>query len=75
MMPKPEQDSKRFSDPASNVTSQANEGDEGRHRTHELYSKGPQADGLYHCPFKATDANCPHVATKLKCNYEYELQP
>jgi hypothetical protein len=45
--------------------------DEGRHRTHALYAKGPDADGLFRCPFKATE-NCPHKATKLKCNYEYE---
>lgn len=43
--------------------------DEGRHRSHPLYSKGPDADGLFRCPFKAKE-NCPHNATKLKCNYE-----
>jgi len=45
--------------------------DEGRHRTHALYAKGPDSDGLFRCPFKAAE-NCPHKATKLKCNYEYE---
>lgn len=43
--------------------------DEGRHRSHPLYAKGPDADGLFRCPFKAKE-NCPHNATKLKCNYE-----
>jgi hypothetical protein len=43
--------------------------DEGRHRNHPLYTKGPDADGLFRCPFKANE-NCPHKATKLKCNYE-----
>jgi hypothetical protein len=43
--------------------------DEGRHRNHPLYAKGPDADGLFRCPFKAKE-NCPHNATKLKCNYE-----
>ncbi|KAK4888397.1 hypothetical protein LTR27_012720 [Elasticomyces elasticus] len=45
------------------------EGDEGRHRTHHLYSEGPHTDGLYHCPFK-TDPSCQHRPTKLKCNYD-----
>ncbi|KAM3418753.1 hypothetical protein BST61_g4727 [Cercospora zeina] len=45
------------------------EGDEGRHRNHPLYSKGPEADGLYHCPF-ASDPSCQHKPTKLKCNYD-----
>lgn len=43
--------------------------DEGRHRNHPLYTKGPDADGLFRCPFRAKE-NCPHKATKLKCNYE-----
>ncbi|KAK4546899.1 hypothetical protein LTR36_001631 [Oleoguttula mirabilis] len=43
--------------------------DEGRHRTHPLYTEGPQADGLYHCPFKS-DPSCQHKPTKLKCNYD-----
>ena len=43
--------------------------DEGRHRNHPLYAKGADADGLFRCPFKAKE-NCPHNATKLKCNYE-----
>ncbi|KAF2214721.1 hypothetical protein CERZMDRAFT_23665, partial [Cercospora zeae-maydis SCOH1-5] len=45
------------------------EGDEGRHRNHPLYAKGPEADGLYHCPF-ASDPSCQHKPTKLKCNYD-----
>lgn len=48
----------------------ANESDEGRHRNHPLYSEGPKADGLYHCPFLG-DPACQHKPTKLKCNYEY----
>ncbi|KAF2171185.1 hypothetical protein M409DRAFT_18302 [Zasmidium cellare ATCC 36951] len=43
--------------------------DEGRHRNHPLYSEGPHADGLYHCPFKS-DPSCQHKPTKLKCNYD-----
>lgn len=43
--------------------------DEGRYRNHPLYTKGPDADGLFRCPFRAKE-NCPHKATKLKCNYE-----
>lgn len=43
--------------------------DEGRHRNHPLYTKGPDADGLFRCPFRAKE-NCPHKPTKLKCNYE-----
>jgi hypothetical protein len=50
-------------------SSTTGEGDEGRHRNHPLYSKSPEADGLYHCPFKS-DPNCQHKPTKLKCNYE-----
>ncbi|USW47714.1 Putative Zinc finger C2H2-type [Septoria linicola] len=45
------------------------EADEGRHRNHPLYSKGPEADGLYHCPF-TSDPSCQHKPTKLKCNYD-----
>lgn len=58
--------------PSSVATSLTSESDEGRHRTHHLYGEGPKADGLYHCPYKATDSNCPHKPTKLKCNYEYD---
>lgn len=47
----------------------SNEVDEGRHRNHPLYAKGPDTDGLFRCPFKAAE-NCPHKPTKLKCNYE-----
>lgn len=45
--------------------------DEGRHRNHPLYAKGPERDGNYHCPFKVKEG-CPHNPTKLKCNYEYD---
>ncbi|KAK3116099.1 hypothetical protein LTR53_003890 [Teratosphaeriaceae sp. CCFEE 6253] len=45
------------------------ESDEGRHRNHPLYSEGPKADGLYHCPYKG-DPSCQHRPTKLKCNYD-----
>ena len=51
----------------------ASDTDEGRHRTHPLYAKEPEADGLYHCPYKADNSDCGHKPTKLKCNYEYEL--
>lgn len=47
--------------------------DEGRHRNHPLYAKGPEPDGMYHCPFKAKES-CPHRPTKLKCNYEYDIK-
>ncbi|KAK6438771.1 hypothetical protein LTR95_005019 [Oleoguttula sp. CCFEE 5521] len=47
----------------------SSETDEGRHRNHELYSRGPETDGLFHCPYKAKD-DCPHKPTKLKCNYD-----
>ncbi|GIZ40709.1 hypothetical protein CKM354_000403700 [Cercospora kikuchii] len=53
----------------SSTGSVTGEGDEGRHRNHPLYSKGPEADGLYHCPY-ASDPNCQHKPTKLKCNYD-----
>ncbi|KAK0254370.1 hypothetical protein LTS09_010490 [Friedmanniomyces endolithicus] len=45
------------------------ESEEGRHRNHPLYSEGPHADGMFHCPF-ATDPTCQHGPTKLKCNYD-----
>lgn len=61
------EDSNRY--PTSSNPASLTEGDEGRHRNHPLYSKGPEADGLYHCPFKS-DPSCQHKATKLKCNYE-----
>lgn len=58
----------------SQVPATASHGDldEGRYRNHQLYSEGPSADGLYHCPFRKDDPSCPHRATKLKCNYEYD---
>ncbi|OQO06712.1 hypothetical protein B0A48_08499 [Cryoendolithus antarcticus] len=53
---------------ASNQTG-SSETDEARHRNHKLYSRGPESDGLFHCPYKAKD-DCPHKPTKLKCNYD-----
>ncbi|KXT11527.1 hypothetical protein AC579_6585 [Pseudocercospora musae] len=53
------------------AASMTSESDEGRHRNDPLYSRGPESDGLYHCPFK-NDPNCQHKPTKLKCNYEYD---
>ena len=70
-----EQDLNAVYQGSSSATSLSSDNDEGRHRTHPLYSEGPQSDGLYHCPFKAKDPNCPHKATKLKCNYEYGSPP
>ncbi|KAF2858412.1 hypothetical protein K470DRAFT_207402, partial [Piedraia hortae CBS 480.64] len=45
--------------------------DDGRHRNHPLYGKGPHPDGLYHCPF-AEEAHCEqqHPPIKLKCQYD-----
>ncbi|KAM0719549.1 hypothetical protein Q7P37_003679 [Cladosporium fusiforme] len=56
------------------ATALPSEVDEGRHRNHPLYAQGPDADGMFRCPFRAKE-NCPHKATKLKCNYEYESDP
>jgi hypothetical protein len=69
--PKVEMDAKPIKVSPKPAAAPLGEMDEGRHRTHALYAKGPDADGLFRCPFKATE-NCPHKATKLKCNYEYE---
>ena len=69
--PKVEVDAKPIKVSPKPAAAPLGEMDEGRHRTHALYAKGPDADGLFRCPFKATE-NCPHKATKLKCNYEYE---
>ena len=38
-------------------------------RSHRLYNAAPQADGLYHCPFAATE-DCGHEPKTLKCEYE-----
>jgi len=38
-------------------------------RSHPLYSKEPDADGLYHCPSEG-ESGCNHRPTTLKCNYE-----
>lgn len=69
------QDMKHVSQRSSTANSLASENDEGRHRTHPLYSEGPKADGKYHCPYKNKDPNCQHEPTKLKCNYEYDHYP
>ncbi|KAK0794663.1 hypothetical protein LTR38_009160 [Friedmanniomyces endolithicus] len=45
------------------------ESEEGRNRNHPLYSEGPHADGMFHCPF-TSDPTCQHGPTKLKCNYD-----
>jgi hypothetical protein len=45
------------------------EGDNGSARSDELYSRGPAADGYYHCPFEGQEG-CTHKREKLKCNYE-----
>lgn len=39
-------------------------------RSHHLYNAGPADDGLYHCPFAATE-DCGHEPKMLKCEYEY----
>ncbi|CZT16656.1 uncharacterized protein RCC_02491 [Ramularia collo-cygni] len=65
----PEQDGISRSVAASSHGPTIPETDEGRYRNHPLYSEGPHADGLYHCPFKS-DPSCQHKATKLKCNYD-----
>ncbi|KAF2765410.1 hypothetical protein EJ03DRAFT_280072 [Teratosphaeria nubilosa] len=65
----PQDHQERVSVPSAAPTTASSETDEGRHRTHPLYNEGPQADGLYHCPFEK-DPNCQHKATKLKCNYD-----
>lgn len=71
MIAKSTQDgSAAFRSTSSATSSQVGDGDEGRYRNHPLYSEGPKADGLYHCPF-TTDPSCGHKPTKLKCNYEY----
>ena len=69
------QEMKRVSQRSSTANSLAGESDEGRYRTHPLYSEGPKADGKYHCPYKNKDPNCQHQPTKLKCNYEYDHFP
>ena len=72
----PEQDVKNvYRTPNSAAASMASDSDEGRYRSDPLYSKGPDADGMYRCPYQATDPNCPHKPTKLKCNYEYDRSP
>lgn len=38
-------------------------------RSHPLYSKEPDADGMYHCPSEGENG-CNHKPTTLKCNYE-----
>ena len=43
-------------------------------RSHHLYNAGPTEDGLYHCPFAATE-DCGHEPKGLKCEYEYVINP
>lgn len=38
-------------------------------RSHPLYNAGPQEDGLYHCPYAATE-DCGHEPKMLKCEYD-----
>ncbi|KAL9098044.1 MAG: hypothetical protein Q9163_006217 [Psora crenata] len=38
-------------------------------RKDPLYQAHPANDGLYHCPFEASE-DCKHNPEKLKCNYE-----
>ncbi|KAL5392222.1 hypothetical protein DPSP01_000739 [Paraphaeosphaeria sporulosa] len=38
-------------------------------RSDPLYSKEPDADGLYHCPSEG-ESGCNHKPTTLKCNYD-----
>lgn len=38
-------------------------------RSHELYSRGPDKDGKYHCPEEGKPG-CAHKPTSLKCNYD-----
>ncbi|KAJ4305855.1 hypothetical protein N0V90_001387 [Kalmusia sp. IMI 367209] len=38
-------------------------------RSHALYSKEPDADGLYRCPQEG-ESGCNHKPTTLKCNYD-----
>lgn len=38
-------------------------------RSHPLYNASPQDDGLYHCPYAATE-DCGHEPKMLKCEYE-----
>ena len=48
----------------------SSDGEAGRNaRENPLYKAVPQEDGLYHCPFAATDG-CSKSPEKLKCNYE-----
>ena len=45
------------------------EGETTTAREHRYYQVGPGVDGLYHCPYAATEG-CTHKPEKLKCNYE-----
>jgi hypothetical protein len=38
-------------------------------RSHPLYNVGPHDDGLFHCPFAATE-DCGHEPKMLKCEYD-----
>ena len=61
----------RASSRASQLSTRTgSEFDEGKPRSHKLYTEAkPRSDGYYHCPYLGTGA-CAHKATKLKCNYE-----
>ena len=48
----------------------SSDGEAGRNaRENPLYKAVPKEDGLYHCPFAATEG-CSKTPEKLKCNYE-----
>ena len=47
----------------------SSEGEAKTAREHHYYKATAKEDGLYHCPYTATE-NCTHKPEKLKCNYE-----
>ena len=47
----------------------SSEGEAKSARAHHYYQATPKEDGLYHCPYTASD-KCSHRPDKLKCNYE-----
>ncbi|KAF6221263.1 hypothetical protein HO133_002118 [Letharia lupina] len=56
--------------PGMDGSRRSSDGEAGRNaRENPLYKAVPQEDGLYHCPFAATDG-CLKSPEKLKCNYE-----
>ena len=45
-------------------------------REHPLYLNAMTGlDGLYHCPWEGRYPSCNHKPEKLKCNYEYVINP